>query len=87
VRHLCAATGITYQAFSLLTANPAALRSNAVARAGLTPAQVVFRFAREVGMIPLTGTTSVAHLREDLAIFDFALEPAEVRAIEGVSVR
>jgi diketogulonate reductase-like aldo/keto reductase len=43
---------------------------------------VVFRFALQVGMLPLTGSSSAAHLQEDLACFDFALEPAEVRAIE-----
>jgi diketogulonate reductase-like aldo/keto reductase/GNAT superfamily N-acetyltransferase len=87
VRQLCAAAGITYQAFSLLTANPGALRSKAVAQAvqrtRRTAAQVVFRFARDVGMIPLTGTTRESRMREDLAVFDFALEPAEVRAIEN----
>jgi diketogulonate reductase-like aldo/keto reductase len=86
VRALCNAHGIVYQAFSLLTANPAALRSaavvNAARRTGRTPAQVVFRFALEAGMIPLTGTSSGVHMREDLACFDFALDPAELRAIE-----
>jgi diketogulonate reductase-like aldo/keto reductase len=88
VRGFCAASGITYQGFSLLTANPAALRSRAVTHAARrlakTPAQVVFRFALEVGMIPLTGTSSGSHMREDLACVDFELEPDEVRAIEGV---
>jgi diketogulonate reductase-like aldo/keto reductase/GNAT superfamily N-acetyltransferase len=87
MRQFCSANGITYQAFSLLTANPAALRSAAVTRAakrtGVMPAQVVFRFALQVGMIPLTGTASPAHMREDLASFDFALDEAEVRAIES----
>jgi diketogulonate reductase-like aldo/keto reductase len=36
-------------------------------RRGLTPAQVVFRFAVDVGMLPLTGTTDPAHMRQDLA--------------------
>jgi diketogulonate reductase-like aldo/keto reductase len=89
VREYCKATRITYQGFSLLTANPAALRSRAVTRAaertGRTPAQVVFRFALQVGMIPLTGTASAAHMREDLACLEFELHPAEVRAIENAS--
>lgn len=85
-RAFCEGRGVVYQGFSLLTANAAALRSPAVARAaqrtGRTAAQVVFRFALQVGMIPLTGTKSPAHMREDLECFEFDLEPAEVRAIE-----
>jgi len=88
VREYCRATGIIYQGFSLLTANPAALRSRAVTeaarRTGRTRPQVVFRFALEVGMIPLTGTASPAHMREDLACLEFELHPAEVRAIESL---
>jgi hypothetical protein len=32
-------------------------------------------------MIALTGTTSAAHMREDLSIYDFALQPGETRAL------
>ena len=90
VRAFCHRQGIVYQGFSLLTANARALASPAVVRAarrtGRTPAQVVFRFALQVGMLPLTGSSSPAHLQEDLACFDFELEPAEVRAIEECGV-
>jgi diketogulonate reductase-like aldo/keto reductase len=90
VRGFCGERGITYQGFSLLTANPQTLRSSAVTRAaqrtGKTPSQVVFRFAQQLGMIPLTGTSSPTHMREDVACTDFELEPAEMRAIENVGV-
>jgi diketogulonate reductase-like aldo/keto reductase len=86
IRALCRARGIVYQGFSLLTANPRALASPAVLgaarRTGKTPAQIVFRFALEVGMWPLTGSSSPTHLREDLECLSFSLEPEEVRAIE-----
>jgi diketogulonate reductase-like aldo/keto reductase len=89
VRAFCRAHDVVYQGFSLLTANPNALRSAAVsrtvARTGRTPAQVVFRFALEVGMLPLTGTSSRTHMEEDLQSLGFELEPAEVRAIELVA--
>jgi diketogulonate reductase-like aldo/keto reductase len=88
VRAFCRAHDIVYQGFSLLTANVTELRSAAfreiVARVRRTPAQVVFRFARQVGMLPLTGTTSAAHMREDLAIDDFALSDDDVRRIESL---
>jgi diketogulonate reductase-like aldo/keto reductase len=86
VRAFCDRSDIVYQGFSLLTANTRELASYAVQRAadrtGRTPAQVVFRFALEVGMIPLTGTSNARHMREDLECFDFELHPKEVRAIE-----
>jgi diketogulonate reductase-like aldo/keto reductase len=86
VRAFCRAHDIAYQGFSLLTANARELRSPTVERAarrtGRTPAAVVFRFALEVGMIPLTGTSSATHLQEDLACDEFTLTPEEVAAIE-----
>jgi len=91
VRTSCQRHGITYQGFSLLTANPEALRSREVLaiaqRAGRTPAQVVFRFALAVGMLPLTGTTDPAHMRSDLAATELDLTDSEVDAIEGVADR
>ncbi len=91
VRAFCRDHGMAYQGFSLLTANGHVLEAEPVARACArtrkSPAQVIFRFALEVGMIPLTGTSSPAHMREDLAAFDFALEPSEVRAIERAALR
>ena len=88
VRAVCREHGIVYQGFSLLTANreevaSAALRKIAT-RAGLTPAQTVFRFALQMGMLPLTGTKSPEHLREDLAAHDRALTEDEVRRIEAI---
>ena len=88
VRDFCAASGIVYQGFSLLTANREALVRPELARIaerhGRTVSQVVFRFALDVGMVPLTGTTDAGHMRADLAVFDFRLEPGEVARIEGL---
>lgn len=89
VRALCAERGLLYQPFSLLTANPEVLRDPillAVAkRLGATPAQVVFRFALGLGMLPLTGTTSAEHMRQDLASVALPLEPADIARIERLS--
>ena len=89
VRGFCTQRGIVYQGFSLLTANARELEAPAVRRAAdrtsRTLAQVVFRFALQLGMIPLTGTTSQRHMLADLACFDFELEPAEMKAIERVA--
>ena len=89
VRAYCATRKIVYQGFSLLTANMEVLRhpliQGVAARTGRTLAQVVFRFAQAVGMLPLTGTTDARHMQEDLATRDVTLSADEVRAIESVA--
>jgi len=87
VRAVCRAEGLVYQGFSLLTANPHALGSAVVARVAarqkVSPAAVVFRFALDLDMLPLTGTTSAGHMRDDLAALRLPpLAPAERRALE-----
>jgi len=88
VRAFCREHGIAYQAFSLLTANARELRAPSIERTakrtGRTAAEVVFRFARAAGMIPLTGTSDPAHMKGDLACEEFALTPEEIAAIEHV---
>jgi diketogulonate reductase-like aldo/keto reductase len=89
VRAFCAEHDIVYQGFSLLTANRPVLARREVAqiaaRHGRTVAQVVFRFALEVGMLPLTGTSDPCHMREDLDVFNFDLDSGEVEVIEALS--
>ena len=91
IRRLCGEHGIVYQGFSLLTANRDAGADPSVraiaARHGKTSAQVIFRFARQVGMLPLTGTRSPQHMRDDLAIDDFALDAEEVATIDTIAER
>ncbi len=91
VRAFCRNNGVVYQGFSLLTANVKELQHSdfwrIVERAHKTPAQIVFRFALQAGILPLTGTTDVAHMREDLDIHDFELTGEDVRTIENIGVR
>jgi diketogulonate reductase-like aldo/keto reductase len=88
VRDFCRERGIVYQGFSLLTANPEVLAHPLVAdvavRKGASRAQVVFRFAQAVGMLPLTGTSDAEHMKQDLASRDLALSADEVAAIESL---
>src|SRR5262245_51273639 len=62
VREICGKHGISFQGFSLLTANVPVLRHPPVVsiakRLGVGPMQVIFRFAMQVGMVPLTGTSN-----------------------------
>jgi diketogulonate reductase-like aldo/keto reductase len=88
-RQFCRAHRIVYQGFSLLTANRQLLArpevTRIVQRYGRSAAQIVFRFALEVGMVVLSGTTNADHMRADLAVFDFHLEPEEVSCVETLA--
>jgi diketogulonate reductase-like aldo/keto reductase len=89
IRAFCRAHGLAYQGFSLLTANrrelAGATMQRIVTKTGRTTAQVLFGFALQVGMIPLTGTSSAEHMREDLVSFDFTLDDEDVAAIEAIA--
>lgn len=88
VREFCREHSIVYQGFSLLTANPEVFRHpllhQIAAREKTTLAQVVFRFALAVGMLPLTGTTDAEHMQQDLASSSIHLNEAEVAQIEAL---
>ena len=88
VREICEAQGIIYQGFSLLTANPEVIRDQGVTkiagRVGSNPLQVIFRFAQQIGMLPLTGTTDPQHMKEDLIIEGFNLTPEEINYLEKI---
>jgi diketogulonate reductase-like aldo/keto reductase len=86
VRAVCDEHGILYQGFSLLTANKHILANPRVIaigkKHGKTPSQVVFRFAQQIGMLPLTGTSDPAHMQQDLDILDFELDAEELSTID-----
>jgi diketogulonate reductase-like aldo/keto reductase len=89
IRLFCRANNIVYQGFSLLTANVEVLHHPDVIaladRAGVTTAQVIFSFARAVGMLPLTGTSNAEHMRQDLASSRLVLSSDAVQAIESLA--
>ena len=88
VRQICREHGIMYQGFSLLTANPYVVRNPQVGtmarRVHAHPEQIIFKFAIQVGMVPLTGTTSLQHMKDDLTVYDFELTADEVEFIESI---
>ena len=90
VREICQAHGIIYQGFSLLTANREVLGDPEIRtiakRLGTGPAQIIFRFAMQIGMLPLTGTTSQQHMKEDLEAEKLALSSEEIRLIETIAL-
>jgi diketogulonate reductase-like aldo/keto reductase len=91
VREICKAQGIIYQGFSLLTANQDVLRDPQVweiaKRVGANPLQVIFRFALQIGMLPVTGTTNEQHMKDDLAVLTkFELSTDDLQKIESIAL-
>jgi diketogulonate reductase-like aldo/keto reductase len=89
VRSFCRERKITYQGFSLLTANPEVVQHLplvALAREmNATPAQLVFSFAHAVGILPITGTSNAGHMKEDRASLNLTLPPELVQAMESMA--
>lgn len=90
VREVCRTQGIIYQGFSLLTANRGVLADPEVraiaARLKTGVAQVIFRFAMQIGMVPLTGTTNPQHMKEDLAAEQLQLSTEDIARLELIGI-
>ncbi|MDP1663989.1 MAG: aldo/keto reductase [Methylobacter sp.] len=86
IRDFCREHRIIYQSFWTLTANPTILAHPTLQALAVKyrrhAAQIFFRYLSQIDIIPLTGTTSESHMREDLAIFEFELTAAECDAVE-----
>jgi diketogulonate reductase-like aldo/keto reductase len=82
IRACCRARRVVYQSFWTLTANPKVLESPLVTTLcreyQRTAPQILFRYLTQIDVVPLTGTSSPTHMREDLAIFEFQLSGAQI---------
>jgi len=87
IRNFCKKNDIIYQGFSLLTANLFVYQKikEITEKLNKTPAQVIFRFSKQIGMLPITGTTDVNHMKEDLDI-DFELNSEDMKFIENIGI-
>lgn len=85
LRYWCDDRGIIYESFWTLTANPHILSGNTVRTIAKkykkTEAQIFFRYLSQSGIVPLTGTTSEQHMKEDISIFDFELSLEDLKNI------
>jgi diketogulonate reductase-like aldo/keto reductase len=85
IRTFCRQHRMFYQGFWILTANPHVLAHDKLralaSKYGRTPAQVLFRYLTQVDIVPLTGTTTETHMRQDLSIFEFELTERERDAV------
>jgi diketogulonate reductase-like aldo/keto reductase len=82
----CAGQGVVFESFWSLTANAKLLVSPLVQDLAQaherTEVQVFFRYLSQLGIVPLTGTSSEQHMREDLGIFDFELTAEQMNQMD-----
>jgi diketogulonate reductase-like aldo/keto reductase len=87
VVELCRSSGIRVAAYSPLTKG-ARLRHPTLVRiaeeTGRTPAQVLIRWAIEHGFIVLPRSSNLDRVRENARVFDFALSPEQVSALDDL---
>ena len=88
LRNWCSNHGVIYQSFWTLTANPHILSSNTVRSISReykkTEAQIFFRYLNQSGIVPLTGTCSEKHMKEDLSVFDFELSSDDLSKVRSL---
>lgn len=86
LRQWCNENKIIFQSFWSLTANKDLLETETVKRLAelfkKTAAQIFFRYLTQLNILPLTGTTSQQHMREDLEIFDFSLTDKDIESMD-----
>jgi diketogulonate reductase-like aldo/keto reductase len=90
LRAFCLEHNIGYQSFWSLTANPHILEDAYLIllcrRLRKTPAQIFLRYLTCRDITPLTGTSDVQHMLEDLSIFDFELSVDDLAQIDHLLV-
>lgn len=84
----CKEQGITVEAYSPL-AHGHGLDDPVLAQIAQkhhkTPAQIMLRWCIEVGAVPLPKSVHPERIAENFAIFDFALDAAEMMALKGLN--
>ncbi len=88
LRSFCSKSKILYQSFWTLTANGHILNSYLIKdiakKYDKTKPQIFFRYLNQSGILPLTGTCSVQHMKEDLQVLEFELSKEELTAIDSI---
>lgn len=88
IRAFCRAQRMVYQSFWTLSANPHlcahATITSLAKKYRRTAAQVLFRYLTQNAVVPLMGTKSESHMREDLSIFEFELSDRECDAVSAI---
>ena len=74
IREFCRKNKVFYQSFWTLSASPQILASDEIfsiaKKRNCTPEQAYFKFVMQLSIVPLTGTTSKQHMKQDLAVLE-----------------
>ncbi|MCH8906542.1 MAG: aldo/keto reductase [Candidatus Heimdallarchaeota archaeon] len=89
IREICYENDIIYQGFSLLTANrnfisDPRIKQIAASYGEPTPS-IIFSFAKQIGILPLTGTSKQVHMNQDLLGIDIKLTNEEIHLIQSIA--
>ncbi|MFZ4715832.1 MAG: aldo/keto reductase family protein [Bacteriovoracaceae bacterium] len=88
IRQFCLKNNIQYQGFSLLTANQNVMEDPEVVSMAtsysVTPAQIIFRFATQIGILPITGSSNQDRIILNLSIKNFVLKAHEMSYLENI---
>ena len=88
IRAFCKESGIVYESFWTLTANPEVLAApdmiELAKKYGRSPAQLFFRYLTQLDIACLIGTSSKEHMEQDLSIFEFRLSLAECETLAAL---
>lgn len=87
-RQAGARLGVVTESWSPLGRGEALLQDPTVTglaeKYGRSPGQIVLRWHVQQGLVPIPKASSRAHLEENLAVFDFALEDAEITNLSAL---
>lgn len=90
LRAFCLEQQISYQSFWTLTANPHLLEHGVLVflsrRLRKTTAQILFRYLQLRGVTPLTGTTDIEHMQEDLDVQSIELTDEDLQSIDRLLI-
>ncbi len=84
----CRERDIAIQAYSPLTRTQRLDDETLAAIAsgyGKTPAQVLIRWSLQSGTVPLPKANRLAHLQENVEVFDFAIDDADMAALDALN--
>jgi diketogulonate reductase-like aldo/keto reductase len=85
LRAFHAARGIVTEAWGPLGRHTDVLSHPAIAAShGRKPVQVVLRWHLQIGALPIPKSADPDRMRQNLAVFDFELSPAEMDALAGI---
>lgn len=86
IRRFCKEKGIIYQSFWTLSANPHILENpnvrKAAERRGVPTTSLFFAYLRQTGIVVLTGTKNVQHMKDDLASLELTLTEEEINVFK-----